>query len=59
MSIARLATVTFMGALLIIGGLSRALAMDSNGRYHALGVGSRSCADYVKYAEKQLDNFTQ
>jgi hypothetical protein len=32
--------------------------MDSNGRYFALGVGSRSCADYVKYSEKKLDNFT-
>jgi hypothetical protein len=32
--------------------------MDNNGRYFALGVGSRSCADYVKYSEKRLENFT-
>jgi hypothetical protein len=48
----------FLGSLLTSGGLSNALAMDVNGRYFALGVGSRSCADYVKYSEKKLENFT-
>jgi len=32
--------------------------MDANGRYFALGVGSRSCSDYVKYSEKKIENFT-
>jgi hypothetical protein len=32
--------------------------MDANGRYFALGVGGRSCSDYVKYSEKKLENFT-
>jgi hypothetical protein len=49
---------TFLGSLLISGGLSNTLALDSNGRYYALGVGSRSCADYIKYSEKKLENFT-
>jgi len=48
----------FLGSLLISGGLFNTLAMDSNGRYLALGVGSRSCADYLKYSEKKLDNLT-
>jgi hypothetical protein len=47
-----------LGALLISGGLSNTVAMDTAGRYLALGVGSRSCADYLKYSEKKLDNFT-
>ena len=33
-------------------------AMDKNGRYFALGVGKRSCEDYVKFREKRLENFT-
>jgi hypothetical protein len=47
-----------LGFLVIAGGLSKTLAFDSNGRYLALGVGSRSCADHLKYAEKKLENFT-
>jgi hypothetical protein len=58
MRVALLVIATFLGSLLISGGLSNTLAMDSNGRYFALGVGSRSCADYVKYSEKKLENFT-
>jgi hypothetical protein len=58
MRVALLAIATFLGSLLISGGLSRSLALDSNGRYWALGVGSRSCADYLKYSEKKLENFT-
>jgi hypothetical protein len=49
---------SFLGLLLPLGGLANTLAMDTNGRYLALGVGSRSCADYVKYSEKKLANFT-
>jgi hypothetical protein len=58
MRVALLVIATFLGSLLILGGLSKTLALDSNGRYFALGVGSRSCADYVKYSEKRLENFT-
>jgi hypothetical protein len=49
---------SFLGLLLPLGGLANTLAMDTNGRYLALGVGSRSCADYVKYSEKKLANLT-
>jgi hypothetical protein len=49
---------SFLGLLLVSGWPSNTLAMDINGRYFALGVGSRSCADYVKYSEKKLENFT-
>jgi hypothetical protein len=58
MRIAWLAIVIFLGTLLIFGELSNTLAIDNNGRYFALGVGSRSCTDYVKYSEKRLENFT-
>jgi hypothetical protein len=58
MRVASLVTATFLGSLLIAEGLSKSLAMDSNGRYLALGLGSRSCADYVKYSEKKLENLT-
>ena len=58
MRVAGLAIVTFLGSLLISGGLSNTLAIDSNGRYFALGVGSRSCADHLKVSEKRLENFT-
>jgi hypothetical protein len=58
MRVALLVIATFLGSLLISGGLSNTLAIDSNGRYFALGVGSRSCADYVKYSEKKLENLT-
>jgi len=53
-----LAIVTFLGSLLISGGLSTTLALDSNGRYYALGIGSRSCGDHLKFSEKRLENFT-
>jgi hypothetical protein len=58
MRVACLAIATFLASLLISGGPYSTLAMDSNGRYFALGVGSRSCGDYVKYSEKRLENFT-
>jgi hypothetical protein len=58
MKVAWLAIVTFLGSLLISGGLSTTLALDSNGRYYALGIGSRSCGDYIKFREKRLENLT-
>ena len=48
----------FLGALLVSGELSNTLAIDSNGQYFALGVGSRSCSDHLKFSEKRLENFT-
>jgi hypothetical protein len=58
MKVVWLAIVTFLGSLLISGGLSTTLALDSNGRYYALGIGSRSCGDHLKFSEKRLENFT-
>jgi hypothetical protein len=49
---------SFLGLLLVSSWPSNTLAMDINGRYFALGVGSRPCADYLKYSEKKLENFT-
>jgi hypothetical protein len=43
---------------LVSAGLSNTLAMDSNGRYFALGAGSRFCEDYIKFREKRLENLT-
>jgi hypothetical protein len=58
MKVASLATVAFLMSLLISGALSKTLPMDSNGRYFALGAGSRSCTDYIKFREKRIENFT-
>ena len=58
MKVVSLVLVTLLGAVLLSGELSNTLAMDGNGRYLALGVGSRTCSDYVKYTEKRLENFT-
>jgi hypothetical protein len=58
MKVTGLAIFTFLGSLLVSGGLSNAVAMDVNGRYFALGTGSRSCSDYIKLREKRLENFT-
>ena len=57
MSIKFLRLVT-VALLLVSAGRSNAPAMDSNGRYFALGAGSRPCGDYVKFREKRLENFT-
>ena len=58
MRVVSLIMITFFGALLVSGELSNTLAIDSNGRYFALGVGSRSCSDHLKFSEKRLENFT-
>ena len=58
MRVVSLIMITFLGALLVSGELSNTLAIDSNGRYFALGVGSRSCSDHLKFSEKRLENFT-
>ena len=59
MRVALLVIGSFLALLLISGGLSNTLAIDSNGRYLALGVGSKSCPDYVKYSEKKLENLNE
>jgi len=58
MRVVSLVMITFLAALLLTGELSNTLAIDSNGRYLALGVGSRSCEDHLKVSEKRLENFT-
>ena len=58
MRVVSLIMVTLLGAVLLSGELSNALAIDSNGRFLALGFGSRSCGDHVKFSEKRLENFT-
>ena len=58
MKVASLATVAFLMSLWISGALSTILAMDNNGRYFALGAGSRPCTDYIRFREKRLENFT-
>jgi len=32
--------------------------MDSNGRYFALGAGSRPCSDFIRFREKRIEKFT-
>ena len=59
MRVAWLAMVTFLGCAFNLRGLSNTLAIDSNGRYFALGVGSRSCGgSSYQVSEKRLENFT-
>jgi len=58
MRVVSLAMVTLLGAVLLSGELSNSLAIDSNGRFLALGFGSMSCGDHVKFSEKRLENFT-
>lgn len=58
MKVASLATVALLMSLWISGALSTTLAMDNNGRYFALGAGSRPCTDYIRFREKRLENFT-
>ena len=53
-----LVTLGLLAVFLISGWLPNALAIDVNGRYFALGVGSRSCSDHLKFSEKRLENFT-
>jgi len=57
-ALSRLVAVGLLAVCLASGWLATAFAIDNNGRYFALGVGSRSCGDYVKYSEKKLENFT-
>jgi hypothetical protein len=49
------ATVAAFVLFLIPAGMSKAFAIDSNGRYFAYGVGQRTCEDYIKFREKRLE----
>ncbi len=54
----RLVTVALLAVFCAPVGVSSVWAMDSNGRYFALGAGSRPCSDFIKFREKRLENFT-
>ena len=47
------------GCFLMTAALAPVYAIDSNARYFAYGVGQRTCADYVKFREKNLDVLEQ
>ena len=49
MRVVSLVMFILLGAVLLYGDLSNTLAIDSNGRFLALGFGSRSCGDHVKF----------
>ena len=51
----RAATVLVLAVFLIPAGMTGALAMDSNGKFFAYGVGQMSCEDYVKLREKRSE----
>jgi hypothetical protein len=51
-------TVALVLLFFFSGGIINALALDGNGRYFALGAGSRSCGDYIKFREKRLENLS-
>ena len=50
--------VALVAAVWLTAGASAVLAMDSNGRYFALGAGSRPCSDFIKFREKRIEKFT-
>jgi len=50
--------VAVVAAAWLTAGASVVLAMDSNGRYFALGAGSRPCSDFIKFREKRIEKFT-
>jgi hypothetical protein len=52
----RAVTVVVLAAFLIPAGMTGALAMDSNGKFFAYGVGQMSCEDYVKLREKRIES---
>lgn len=55
-NIFKVAAVALFVVFLIPAGMPTALAIDSDGRYFAYGVGDRSCEDYVKFREKKLES---
>jgi len=51
----RVATAVVLAVFLIPAGMTGALAMDSNGKFFAYGVGRMSCEDYVQLREKKSE----
>jgi len=47
--------MALLGLFIIPWSSWKTSAMDKNGRFFALGVGQRTCEDYVKFREKRLD----
>lgn len=52
----RAATVVILAVFLAPVGMTGALAMDTNGKFFAYGVGQMSCEDYVKAREKKIES---
>jgi hypothetical protein len=50
--------VALVAAVWLTAGAPAVLAMDSNGRYFALGAGSRPCSDFIRFREKRIEKFT-
>jgi len=48
--------IAWVGLFILPWPSGKTSAMDKNGRFFALGVGQRTCEDYVKFREKRLDN---
>jgi hypothetical protein len=51
----KVATVALIAVFLILAVRPNSLAMDSNGKFFAYGVGQMSCEDYVKLREKGIE----
>jgi hypothetical protein len=50
----------FLSAVcLVVAALAPVYAVDSNARYFAYGVGQRTCSDYLKFRQKNLDVLDQ
>lgn len=52
----KLTVAATLAFLLVPVGVS--LAVDSKGRYYALGVGKRTCKEYIEFREKRIKDFT-
>jgi len=52
----RLTVILTLAILLIPHGFLQ--AVDSKGRFYALGVGKRTCREYIEFREKRIKDFT-
>lgn len=55
MKISRLLGITCLFTVLLQPFAKPATAVDSQGRFLALGVGKRACEDFVKFRQKKLE----
>lgn len=56
MKILRLLGTTFLVTMFLLTFADRpASAVDRQGRFLALGVGKRTCEDFIKFRQKKLD----